>query len=312
MASSRSKKSWRKSIGAAVFGLALVVRGGRRPLVLVVALVAAAVGGAFYARHRWPELLTIGRQHRMSAEAIDVTPQPRWIATDVKAEVIESAGLAELDLLDRELTARVAQAFAAHTWVAEVRRVVKQAGPRVVVELAYRRPVAMVEVVSAGRPGLLPLDEQAVLLPPEDFSPNEARDYLRIQVADSKPAGPVGTPWGDPRITGAVHIAAAWREKPWKSLGLYRIETDAAAPASPARPAPIEYVLQSREGRRILWGRAPGEEQSGEATTSQKIARLIAHVQAGGRLDEPGGDLDLRDAQGLRELPRTARLGKQP
>jgi hypothetical protein len=112
-------------------------------------------------------------------------------------------------------------------------------------------------------------------------------------------------------VLGAARIAAAWHEKQWKSLGLYRIEAvDAEGELAASHLASSVYTIYSREGRRIHWGHAPGEEHSGEATASQKIARLIAHVEANGPLDEQGAaDLDLRDAQSIREVPRTARLG---
>lgn len=305
MGSTRNQ-SWKQSLAARIAGAAALARGRARPFLLVFVLVVGFVAGAFYVRHRWPE--TVAGRHSLTAEQLVVTPQPRWIHGDVKAEVIRDAQLSEMDLFDRNLTSRIADAFAVHTWVAEVKRVSKHAGGGIEVRLVYRRPMAMVEVVAGGRPGLLPVDEQGVLLPPEDFSPNQARDYLRIAVADSKPAGPVGTSWGDPRVIGAARIAAAWRDANWKKLGLYRIEVEPGTSPS-RREASYSYAIYTKQGRRILWGRAPGEENAGEATASQKVARLQQHVKEAGALDQqPAGDLDLRDAQALHVLPRTARL----
>jgi hypothetical protein len=323
MGSSR-KQSWMQKLGRRLAGGAALLRGPARPFVLVAAVVLAILGGALLIRHRWPEMLP---KQALTASAIMVTPQPKWIHGDVKADVIRDAHLTQLDASDPELTSRMAAAFAAHTWVAEVRRVSKHAGPLVQVQLAYRRPVAMVEVVAGGRAGLLPVDGHGVLLPPEDFSPNQAPNYLRIVAAGSKPAGPVGTSWGDPRVLGAARIAAAWNEHDaadgdsgeatpgdsqggiaaWKPIGLYRIQAE-GPPPQPGRQAPVSYALVTRQGRHVRWGHAPGEETPGEASASQKIARLIAHVQQQGPLDgQPAGEIDLRDAQSLRVVSRTAR-----
>jgi len=322
MGSSRNQ-SWMRKLGGRLAGSAALLRGPARPFVLVAAVVLATVGGALFIRHRWPEMLP---QQALTASAIMVTPQPKWIHGDVKADVIRDAQLTQLDASDPDLTSRIAAAFAAHTWVAEVRRVSKHAGPSVQVQLVYRRPIAMVEVIAGGRAGLLPVDGQGVLLPPEDFSPNQAPNYLRIAAPGSKPAGPVGTSWGDPRVLGAARIAAAWNqhdaadrdlgEAPsgdsegefpaWKQIALYRIQAEGPPPL-PGRKAPVSYALVTRLGRHVRWGHAPGEETPGEASTSQKIARLIAHVQQKGPLDkQPAGEIDLRDAQSLRVVSRTA------
>lgn len=325
MGSSRNQ-SWMQRLGGRLAGGAALLQGPARPFVLVAVVVLATVGGALFIRHRWPEILP---KQTLTASAIMVTPQPKWIHGDIKADVIRDAHLTQLNASDPELTGRIAAAFAAHTWVAEVRRVSKHAGPSVQVQLVYRRPIAMVEVIAGGRAGLLPVDGQGVLLPPEDFSPNQAPDYLRIAAVGSKPAGPVGTSWGDPRVLGAARIAAAWHEHDaterdsndapsgdsaidlptWKQIALYRIQAE-GPPPRPGRKASVGYALVTRQGRQVRWGHAPGEETPGEASASQKIARLIAHVQQQGPLDkQPAGEIDLRDAQSLHVVSRTARQG---
>ena len=111
----------------------------------------------------------------------------------MKADVIADGGLKELNLLDPQVTVRVAQAFATHSWVKTVRRVRKHHPARIQVDLEYRRPAAMVEVDLAGEKGLLPVDETGVLLPPSDFSPDQAKEYPRIGIGHTTPAGPVGS-----------------------------------------------------------------------------------------------------------------------
>lgn len=300
MGSTKKNSSWRKSVGNLFAQLFRLTNGGRHPGLLIAVIAVAALVGAFYVRHRWPELLSTQQDAAITADAIQITPPPAWIHADIKAEVVRDANLTALHLLDRDLTARIAEAFAGHTWVEKVVRVSKQAGPRIVVEMTYRRPVAMVEAVSAGEPFLLPIDEQSILLPTESFlgqHQEEARNYLRIAVPNSHPAGPIGTAWGDARVLGAARIAAAWLDQPWQSSGLYRIEAD-RNDTGDAKVVKHNYSIYTRAGRRIVWGHAPGDELAGEPKAAEKIARLLAHVKANGPLDEHGaGDIDLRTIQ---------------
>ena len=175
-----------------------------------------------------------------------MTPLPPWIHTDLKAEVLRDASLdGPLSLLDKELTVRVAHAFALHPWVAKVQRVSKRSPAGVQVDLDYRRPVAMVEVPG---PALLPVDGEGVLLPTADFSPQDARQYPRIAEIKTSPLGPVGTRWGDTHVTGGARIAAALLDD-WQALKLHQV-----VPAAPDR--------FSRRGNRHLRVVRPGRDAS--------------------------------------------------
>ena len=239
-------------------------------------------------------------RYEVQLERVMVNESPNWIARDIRSEVFHDAGWHEqpLSISEDDLTVRVAQAFEQHTWVAKVTRVTKQPPATVSVELKYRCPVAMVEVDSPGQGGLLPVDAEGVLLPPEDFDAEHALTYPRITVDYSGPSGSVGTPWGDERVESAAKIAAALVDR-WASLGLYRV---VALPSNqPASVSPPTYELHTRGSSRVLWGHAPGAEQVGEATAEQKAARLLHHVQQNGSFDKRDSEVevDLRAAQDL-------------
>ena len=70
-----------------------------------------------------------------------------------------------LSLMDDDLVERVKSAFSLHPWIARVVRVEKFYPGRVVVDVVYRHPVCMVEVLGE----LLPVDVEGVVLPKEDF-----------------------------------------------------------------------------------------------------------------------------------------------
>lgn len=282
---------------------------GRMMMAAVFAAVLA--GGAIYAWQRWGQDITQRPEYILQPEDIvisDDSPVPDWIHTDIKAEVIRNGGLSGLSILDRQLTVKVAQAFAMNGWVETVRRVRKEA-PLVVVDMAYRRPVAMVEVVMRGEGGLLPVDIDGVLLPPEDFTfppddypgsveefqAEQRRKYLRISVPDVTPTGLAGSVWGDRRVVGAARIAAVLHEH-WERLGLYRIAT-VAKDASVELPTEPTYDLYTRNGVRVIWGEAPDVNNAAEVrAAADKVSRLVAYNDSSGPLEsmkEPA-EIDLR------------------
>jgi hypothetical protein len=274
-------------------------------------LVVGLLGGTYFGWQRWGGQISQEPEYVVLPENIEITPPPPWIRADVKAEALRDGSLSELSLLDRQLTVKVARAFSMHAWVEDVPRVSKHQPPRIVVELVYRQPVAMVEVVINAQDGLLPLDVNGILLPPGDFSAEQAREYLRISVPEAMPAGPVGTAWGAPRIHGAARIAAVLGEH-WKALGLYRI-----APILPDDPTgtaeETKYILSTRQGTQVLWGKAPEANSTADAKTAMaKVAHLLAYVKSHGPLDSGNrpAEIDLTS----RELvnPHTASAAKTP
>ena len=261
------------------------LQGGWRGLVLSLILLGLLVGGGVYAWQQWGAQITHGDEYWVVPERIEITPAPKWVRTDIKADVMRDCGLTKLSLWDKQLTIKIHQAFSSHYWVDKVLRVSKYPHPaRVVVELSYRQPVAMVEVVTKGEPGLLPVDANGVLLPPKEFV-DQTQEYLRIVAPETSPAGLVGNMWGDPRVHGGARIAAALQES-WKPLGLYRIVASPPEPGNkPAKPAEPVFELLTRAGARVLWGPAPvNDTPSEKAAAQKKVARLVAHAQAQGSL----------------------------
>jgi hypothetical protein len=271
----------------------------RGPVLALVVVVSACIGLAF-AWQRWGVPATAGADYRISLAAIRATPQPEWIHADMRAEVVRTGNLEGLSLRDPQLTEQVARAFALHPWVARVVRVEKRYPAAIDVRLEYRRPVAAVEIVHRAEGKLLYVDAEGILLPTEDFSTNQVKDFLRIASGGSLPAGLYGSPWGDERIAGAARIAALWNDR-YREAGLYRIVANLTTSGE------IEYELRTSGLTRIVWGAAPGRETSREPSPEQKIKALLAHVADKGPLDRPEGDrvIDLRKlAAGT--APRTA------
>lgn len=288
----------------------------RRPLSLRIFLCVLVIGGLFVGMAvawRWVgDRIATDPSYEVSLDDFEVTAPPDWVKEDITADIAKFLPPRPLDIRQPDLTVRVAQAYARHPWVANVRSVVKRR-PRVIVELDYRRPVAVVEFVSQdGKRWLYPVDGKGILLPPQDFTKEQAGKLCRINVGATMHAGPVGSPWGDSRVHGAARIAEVLAPY-WADLGLYRIEMVGAGSAVVA-PTHMVYDLVTRKGTRVAWGHSPGDEVTREPNADAKLQRLRAHVKTGQDLDSLDGSvsLDLRTPPPAGDRTATASGEGQP
>jgi hypothetical protein len=251
---------------------------------------------------QWGRTVVARPVYRIAVENIRVTPPPPWIHSDVRAEVVRENALHDITIFDKDATIRVYQAFELHPWVQRVKRVTKHPPAQINVELEYRRPMAWVEVPRGLLPGkdggVIAVDQDAVVLPWRDFSPEHLADYLRISVPALTPCGLAGSPWGDPRVAGAARIAAllsdSWQE--WKLFRI-RVSTDAEVIRHDDQPV---YELETRDRQCIVWGRAPNAESPNEPSATAKLNRLrqlLASSAEGGSTKI--ADSDLRSTKPL-------------
>ena len=292
------RESRRGTIRLRLARLARPLEGGVRQIVVAMAIFGLLAWGGCFAWQRLGTSVKEDARYRLDPEKIHITQQPGWIRANVRDEAFRDGGLGELSLLEPKLTVRVAQAFTMHPWVVKATRVSKDPGG-VTVELVYRRPVAMVQVNFDGEKGLLPVDARGVLLPSGDFTTAEALTYPRIAAGDVTPVGPVGTPWGDGRVSGAARIAAELGDS-WRRLDLSRIVV-ADATGQNRRGDNVEFDLITKQHARIPWGAAPGREASRRPSAAEKTVRLIRYAERNRRSDGQGRPLpiDLRSARPL-------------
>lgn len=232
------------------------------------ATVGLAAALALWFIYRAVEARIASSEHyQFDPHSISITPQPDWIHSDVKADVLRESSLDHpLNLLDSTLLERLSKAFALHPWVGQVTSVRKRAGQGVELQLVYRRPVCMVEVPG----GLFPVDAEGVLLPTADFTPEAAQRYPRLTGIQTVTEGPVGTRWQDAAVQGAAKIAAILADD-WELVELVRIAPLAEAPLD-ERGNPV-FVLYTRHGAQVIWGSTATSGQS-EPTPEDKAARL--------------------------------------
>lgn len=250
--------------------------------------VGLAIGLGLWFTYRTVEpRITASPHYNLDPRSIDVTPLPAWIHSDVKGEVLRDGSLDHsLNLLDDSLLERVAKAFALHPWVAQVTSVRKQAGPKLEVELVYRRPACMVEVPG----GLYPVDAEGVLLPTADFSAEDASRYPRLTGIQTVTEGPVGTRWQDESVLGAAQIAAVLSED-WISLELARISPLSNPP--PGTGKNTIFVLYTHQGAPVIWGPAapPRETELGADERRARLKKLAVALRARNGSSPP---IDLR------------------
>ena len=253
----------------------------------------------------WPSVRQ-NAKFQMSVDRIDLTPATRWTPHDIVENVAKNhPDWSERSLLESSLAADLAAAFAQHPWISQVDRVEKTRQGRVIVQVTYRTPVAMIET----HRGLYPVDAQGVLLPPNDFSLAESDQLPHLRQIRTMPSGPAGTVWGDPLVVSGVKLCAALMpegnlESHWVRYGLEAIVAPLAPPGTAEiTPEPPVFELLTQGGRRIIWGRPPGDD-SLEPTVTQKLGRLDSYIRQQKSLDQPVGAyrIDIRGFDATRLL----------
>lgn len=235
-------------------------------------------------------------EYQIDWNAVLVTPAPRGVPDRIVTDVRATAQLPDhLSLLQPGLAKQLATAFAGHPWVERVDRVEVKRQRRIDVDLTYRRVTLVVETSR----GFYPVDAHSVLLPPNDFAPEDVSRLPVCRNIKTLPQGAAGEQWGDMVVECATRIAASLApngdtEKHWKRLGLVAIVAPVPRTADPI-PEDLSFDIVTRGGSVIRWGRAPGADAL-EPSVEQKLARLGQVVQNQGSLDAPGGPfkIDIR------------------
>jgi hypothetical protein len=287
-----------------------LLEGGMWRMGIATMLLVAMGIGLYIAWGRWGSpSIEVGRE--ITADSITCTAQPPWIKSTVVEQAVQEGSLDQISIFDPKATVQVARAFEMHPWVKQVTRVSKHPPAAFSVEVSYRKPVAMVVVQTEGGTKLLPIDDESIILPTDDFlelSAEKIRSYPRIFVPGTLPQGLPGSPWGDVRVTDAARIATTVGDN-WSAWGLYHLQV-IDQPSKANRPQPPLYVLGNRTGGEIVWGNAPGAEVAGEPSAEQKVELLALYVEQNGSLGNLASDqvLDLRSPDLTPQVPRTARL----
>ena len=247
-----------------------------------------------YLIQRLPQLAT-RPEYRLETRRIRVVPAPeRPVPADLLEQIRRQNHLPrELSLLDPKLCQTLAGAFAKHPWVARVVSVKQSFPADVVVEVEFRRAVAMVQV----KGGRMPIDGTGTILPSEDFAVSDVIRFPTIRLAGTANMARDQGRITEPGLIGAARVAELLATK-WSQLELDAIELPRSRDAS-VDAGDILLQLHAKSGSTIIWGRAPGTDHPGELTAGQKVARLEKYVTEFGGFDRPNGpyEIDIRHWQ---------------
>ena len=240
-------------------------------------------------------------EYRLETQSIRIVPAPTApVPADLLQQIRRQSQLPrELSVLDPKLCQTIATAFAKHPWIAKVISVKQSYPASVVVEVEFRRAVAMVQV----KGGRIPIDGSGAILPSEDFQVDDVANYPTIRIEGG---GSMTRDRGritEPGLMGAARLAELLAPN-WAKLDLEAIELPRER--GPAiKPADLILQLHSQSGSTILWGRAPGTDHPGELTAGQKIARLEKYVSEFGGFARPSGpyEIDIRHWQEITRRP---------
>jgi len=271
-------------------------------MILCLVLLGIFIACVYAAWHKIGSRVLASPEYFIGPRQIEITPPPPWLhRTNLPAEVYRDLTRhGPASIMDDDLIERVAAACLLQPWVAKVRQVAKQYPAKVKVDLVYRRPVCMVKLGDQ----LLPVDAEAVLLPVDDFSPVEKAKYPRLLGVDRGPMGGARRRWGDIRVAGGAEIAAALLPI-WEKLNLQSIvphlppetaNSGALPPGTARRAVDYYYDVIAAGGMRIIWGRSPASNITGESTSQEKVKKLERFFAELGSLDYPQAprELDLR------------------
>ncbi|WP_419189728.1 hypothetical protein [Stieleria marina] len=253
----------------------------RAPAMLSFVWPAMLIIGGYVAWHQWGAEYMNSKYYGVAATQFQVSEPPKYVRSDIVQTVYQDTAMENLSLLDTQATSKIASAFATHPWVRQVNSVRKLPGGQIDVRLDYRKPVAMVRVISkhpdVRGSSFFAVDGEGVLLPPSEFSREETSQYVHIAVPDTYPRGSVGRKFGDFRVEAAAKVAAiiapynqhaaANRQVTIKTIGVH---------GDPRQTTVPQLELETASGKKKFWGSSPGMELPGEPTAEMKLRVLVS------------------------------------
>ncbi len=255
----------------------------KAPASLAILWPMLLIVGGYVGWHRWGSEHVSSRYFVIDPTQIQVTEPPQHVRSNIVNAVYRDTAMNGLSLLDRQATAKIASAFSMHPWVRNVIGVRKLPGGAIDVRLEYRAPVAMVHVFKPDPKDtgsyFFPVDGEGVLLPPAEFSSDETRRFIHIEVPGAYSTKSVGSLFGDARVEYAARLAELlmpYRQQAGLlSIGLL---------GDPRQTKFPQFEIIKQDGSRFAWGSPPGSELPGEPTPINKLRRLIDGETS------PGGD----------------------
>lgn len=229
-------------------------------------------------------------EFRLTADKIQITPQPVWVEADLKNVVLEQVGT-DPSILDPTLVPNTADVIHSVGYIERVNQIDKSK-LGLSIDVVYRRPVAAVELSEVTMPGgwpkanrgkqvLLPVDQNGVVMP-EKIATSVAMPLINVIYPGNFSDLKTWSGWPDERVKDAAAIGSLFADNV-ASIGIDRIVTQRKPDDKddPNKP----FILWSDFGAHIIWGNAPGKEAEHEVNAAIKKQLVHQLIQEHGPLN---------------------------
>lgn len=214
-------------------------------------------------------------QVSFNAIALDPPPPPQVQGGSgtILSRVRERANLdGPIRMLDQDL-GELGRLFAKYSpWVAGVDRVRREYPGRITVRLAYRVPVARLDLDSDGE-RFVGLSVDGIVLPGEEITLDAASELVRIARShadwDVRPGrflSPDERGQVAPEVASALRLARFLRGRAPRDGQIIAIHVDRGVG---------QLYARTRRGEWVAWRNGPGDEAEGEPKAEDKLDRLI-------------------------------------
>ena len=213
--------------------------------------------------------------------------QTQFVLADAPAGIADVvlddlARLTQTSWIDNELCERAYERLSQSPWVRAVHHVGKAEPGVIRVACEYRRPIAMVQQHEY----FYMVDEYGIRLPGQyDYQPG----WLLIQGVQAALPEP-GEIWPGADLAAGLRLAEMLLNQPYHYQVVAVLMHNHGGRVDPYHHH-VELVTD-RDGSRILWGSAPGEEQE-ENTAAHKLQILAENFRRHGRIDAHQPRIDI-------------------
>ena len=274
---------------------------------VLVAAVASLIGmSAVYGLYRYRGRVACDESYCVKPAELRLLQATTWMTPEIEEEIRQSLyQLPErLSVMDPRSAERLARCLESNPWIRKVYYVRldrPQAGGRsqgLEASMAFRRPVAFVEVGQGAAARYCLVDRDGVRLGANAFPEPQLGDRVLITVTGAGSAPPeAGQVWADPAVLAGADVANTFRDRVVK-FNLARIDVSNIDHRRDRRDAQI-VIHTKRSGTRILWGgpRCRKTEIIEGCTAAQKLDCLDHLHETLGGLDGRAEEIDLVERQ---------------
>jgi len=300
-----------------------VGRAARPPLrpwktVLVAASVSIVGMALVYGLSQWRRTVACDPRFCINTADLKLVQDTSWMTPEIAGEIRASLAALppRLSLMDHTASRRVAECLEANPWIRKVYHVrldsPKAAGQSngLEVSMAFRRPVAFVEVGQGEHARYVLVDGEGVRLGEREYAEPELGDR-RLVVLTGVPTQPPrpGVVWADHAVIAGAQVADLLKNRA-ADFGLCRIDVSNVEKRLDRREPEI-VLYTKRSATRIVWGKPPGREaELLENITARGKIQLLDQVYAKfGGLHEAIEEINLV-LRSVRPSPASARDGQ--